>query len=371
MPADATLLTVVGARPQFIKSAALTRALAGSGWTEHLVHAGQHPDDHMGTDFLMELGVPAPAVRLTPSQAGRTERMADMMQGIGAEIEKIGPEVVVVYGDTDATLAGALAAHHAGVPLIHVEAGLRSGDRNMPEELNRILTDQLANMWVTTGPGPTAQLIAEGAPAVGIVEAGDVMLDVALAVKAGMAQRRPPMWPTSGPVLAVTLHRPALVDVPSLLSAALQALGQWASATGGQVYFPVHPRTAARMEEMGMELPVSVINPGPLGYVDMQSALCHADAVLTDSGGLQKEAWYQGTGAVVLRDTTEWTELLDLGASVLFDPKRLLEAQGAEALAMALQQPFAAASVEDSRHFGGGQAAARIVGALDRWNRKT
>ena len=131
--ADSPLvLTIVGARPQFIKSAALTRALAGQRWTQRLLHAGQHPDDHMGSDFLTELGVPPPDVRLRPRQPGRSIRMADMMAGIAEDIESSAPAIVVVYGDTDATLAGALAAHHAGVPLVHVEAGLRSGDRSMP-----------------------------------------------------------------------------------------------------------------------------------------------------------------------------------------------------------------------------------------------
>ena len=367
MPSVSLLLTVVGARPQFIKSAALTRVLAGSSWKEHLVHAGQHSDDHMGTDFLVELGVPAPAVRLTPSQVGRTERMADMMKGIGSEIRRVRPEVVLVYGDTDATLAGALAAHHAGVPLVHVEAGLRSGDRTMPEELNRILTDRLSDVWVTTGPGPTERLVSEGAPADGIVEAGDVMLDVALAVKEGLAHHHPPLWPKSGPVLTVTLHRPALVDDPVLLRAAMEALGHWATATGGQVYFPAHPRTARCLGDMDLDLPAAVINPGPLGYVDMQAALHHASAVLTDSGGLQKEAWYQGTGAVVLRDTTEWTELLDIGASQLFDPNRLLAKDAASDLTAALQAASSAVQVNDAGLFGGGQAGHRILEALERW----
>lgn len=331
------------------------------------MHAGQHSDDHMGTDFLVELGVPAPAVRLTPSQVGRTERMADMMKGIGSEIRRVRPEVVLVYGDTDATLAGALAAHHAGVPLVHVEAGLRSGDRTMPEELNRILTDRLSDVWVTTGPGPTERLVSEGAPADGIVEAGDVMLDVALAVKEGLAHRHPPLWPQSGPVLTVTLHRPALVDDPVRLRAAMEALGYWATATGGQVYFPAHPRTVRRLGDMDLDLPAAVINPGPLGYVDMQAALHHASAVLTDSGGLQKEAWYQGTGAVVLRDTTEWTELLDIGASQLFDPNRLLEKDAASDLTAALQAASSAVQVNDAGLFGGGQAGHRILEALERW----
>ena len=367
MATSPILLTVVGARPQFIKSAALTRALVHTEWTECLVHAGQHADDHMGSDFLVELGVPPPALRLHPCQDSRTARMADMMSGIADHIERLCPAVVLVYGDTDATLAGAMAAHHAGVPLVHVEAGLRSGDRSMPEELNRILTDQLANQWVTTGPGPGAQLQAEGMSPAGIVEAGDVMLDVALAVKPVLVRRRPPSWPGSGPVLTATLHRPGLVDDPERLQGAISALAQWADQQNGFVYMPVHPRTEANLRKFGLALPDEVVNPGPLGYIDMQAALYHATAVLTDSGGLQKEAWYQGVGAVVLRNTTEWTELLDLGASVLFDPAQLLEDEGLAALVRTLSKPFQAMPVEEAGLFGAGRAAERMVAALETW----
>lgn len=367
MATSLTLLTVVGARPQFIKSVALTRALANTDWTECLLHAGQHADDHMGSDFLSELGVSAPHIRLHPSQENRTARMADMMAGIADQIQQRKPAAVLVYGDTDATLAGAMAAHHAGVPLLHVEAGLRSGDRAMPEELNRILTDQLAQQWITTGPGPSRQLLHEGMSPDGVVEAGDVMLDVALAAKAILSHRRPPMWPAEGPVLTATLHRPSLVDHPDRLEHALKALSMWGEEQRGTVYLPVHPRTAANLQRFGLALPDSVVNPGPLGYLDMQAALYHAQVVLTDSGGLQKEAWYQGTGAVVLRNSTEWSELLELGASVLFDPAQLSSAGGPEKMVAALTQPFEAPPVEEAGLFGSGRAAARIVAALDRW----
>lgn len=364
--ADSPLvLTIVGARPQFIKSAALTRALAGQRWTQRLLHAGQHPDDHMGSDFLTELGVPPPDVRLRPRQSGRSFRMADMMAGIAEEIASSAPAIVVVYGDTDATLAGALAAHHAGVPLVHVEAGLRSGDRSMPEELNRILTDSLSDAWITTGPGATEQLIAEGHPEAGIVEAGDVMLDVALAAKLTLSNRFPPAWPSEGPVLVCTLHRPGLVDDQEQLAAALRAMAAWADQHEGTVYFPVHPRTQANLKAFGVSLPNQVVDPGPLGYLDMQAALFHAHRVLTDSGGVQKEAWFQGSGGIVLRDTTEWTELLELGASRLFAPAQLRSPSGVEELVSALSGALTPPPVETAGLFGEGRAAERIVVALN------
>lgn len=358
-------MTVVGARPQFIKSAALTRLLAPSGMTQHLVHSGQHPDDGMGLDFLVELGVPPPDVRIKPAQENRTTRMADMMRGIADEIVRRRPRAVIVYGDTDSTLAGALAAHHAGVPLVHIEAGLRSGDRSMPEEHNRIMTDQLSDLLFTTGPEATERLIAEGVAPSRIVEVGDVMLDVALASREIAGDHRPPGWPDgTGPILVATLHRPGLVDDPGLLEGAMEALGRWCSETGGHVYFPVHPRTAASLDRYGIGRPAGMRDPGPIGYLDMQAALMQADGVLTDSGGLQKEAWYQGTPSVVLRDTTEWGELLRIGASSLYDPEQLRKLQGRRDLVERLNDMPAAPAVRGSGLLGEGRAAHRIVEAL-------
>ncbi len=360
------VLTVVGARPQFIKSAALTRSLKGSGWKQWLVHAGQHVDDDMGLDFLSELHVPMPDARIRPSQSGRSQRLSDMMLGVAEQIESVNPSAVVVYGDTDATLAGALAAHHAQVPLVHVEAGLRSGDRGMPEEHNRVLTDQLSDLLCTTGPEATRQLLKEGVSKERISEVGDVMLDVALAAKLLVHGRFPPLWPKeASQVLAVTMHRPATVDDPSKLKSALDVLSSWAERTGGQVYFPIHPRTKGNMERFGLNLPARVIDPGPLGYIDMQAALFHSDRVLTDSGGVQKEAWFQGTSAVILRSTTEWRELIKLGASELFDPEKLKASEGASELLERLAFDRTVPNVVGSGLFGEGQAAPRVLSALE------
>lgn len=362
------ILTVVGARPQFIKSVAVTRALARRDFGQWLVHAGQHPDDHMGSAFLSELGVSAPDARLHPSQASRSKRMADMLAGLSDEVVRIAPAAVVVYGDTDATVAGALAAHHNGVPLVHVEAGLRSGDRAMPEEHNRIMTDSLSDLLCTTGPSATAQLVSEGVESGRIIEVGDVMLDVALDVARDLSFRRPEGWPRpERPVMVVTLHRPATVDDPARLRGALSAIETWRASSNGTVVFPVHPRTRSRMDEHGIPMPEGIAHCEPLGYIDMQAALHHADLVLTDSGGLQKEAWFQGTPGVVLRDTTEWRELVDVGASLLFDPARLLDEHGSTALADLLSQERQWVPVENSGLFGGGAAAGRVVDGLMRF----
>lgn len=365
MNSSSRILTVVGARPQFIKSVAVTRELARRGMGQWLVHAGQHPDDHMGSAFLAELGVGAPDARLHPAQVSRSKRMADMLAGLSEEVARAAPAAVLVYGDTDATLAGALAAHHHSVPLVHVEAGLRSGDRSMPEEHNRIMTDSLSDLLCTTGPAPSAQLLKEGVQAGRIREVGDVMLDVALGVQERLSERLPKGWPTAeGPVMVVTLHRPATVDNPDRLRAALAALGRWSAASGGRVVFPVHPRTRGRMAEHGLVLPDGVIDCPPFGYLDMQAALFHADLVLTDSGGVQKEAWFQGSPGVVLRDTTEWRELVEVGASVLFDPARLLTPEGGAEFDALLAEHRQVVSVKESGLFGGGRAAAQVVDGL-------
>ena len=359
------LLTVVGARPQFIKSAALTRALSKAGLSQWLVHTGQHSDDHMGLDFLVELGVPAPDARINPAQSGRSARLSDMISGVAQQIDQVKPRAVLVYGDTDSTLAGALAAHHAGVTLVHVEAGLRSGDRAMPEEHNRIMTDQLSDLLCTTGPTATEQLRREGVAPERIIEVGDVMLDLALAAREAAAHLSIHGWPAGkAPVLVATLHRPSTVDHPELLQGALDAMEQWVEATDGSVVFPIHPRTLKVMESHHMKLPSRLVNPGPLGYLEMQAALCKADVVLTDSGGLQKEAWYQGTPAVILRDTTEWRELIDIGASVLFDPAQLTSPSGRSALADHLCHAPAVSPVEGSGLFGEGRAALGLLNGL-------
>lgn len=360
------LLTVVGARPQFIKSAALTRALPMAGISQHLVHTGQHPDSIMGLNFLEELQVGEPDAMLQPRQDSRSFRLSDMLMGISTEIDRVRPKAVLVYGDTDSTLAGALAAHHAGIPLLHVEAGLRSGDRSMPEEHNRIMTDQLSDWLFTTGPGASLQLEKEGVDHSRIVETGDVMLDVALAARSLLSERIPPRWGFEGPVLVVTLHRPGLVDNPVLLQGALAALGNWRASNGGHVYFPVHPRTERIMKEAGLSLPAGVVDPGPIGYLDMQAALHRASVVLTDSGGVQKEAWYQGAPAVVLRDNTEWTALLELDTCTLFSPGKLMSPEGQGQLVKTLENWSGRAikTVEEAGLFGGGGAAARIVRTL-------
>jgi UDP-N-acetylglucosamine 2-epimerase len=234
----------------------------------------------------------------------------------------------------------------------------------MPEEHNRIMTDQLADFLFTTGPEAGVQLTKEGVHEHRIVEVGDVMLDLALAVHPLLDGRSPAGWPSAGPVLTVTLHRPATVDRKEVLIAALEAMRIWMQETGGTVYFPVHPRTRKALDRFGLVLPSGAVDPGPLGYLDMQAALRRAVGVLTDSGGVQKEAWYQGTKAVILRDNTEWKELIHMGASTLFGPSALLGEGGAHGLAVALLGEAPVPPIAGTHWFGGGTASLRIAETL-------
>ena len=217
------------------------------------------------------------------------------------------------------------------------------------------MTDSLSDLLCTTGPAPMAQLLKEGVEAGRILEVGDVMLDVALGVQDRLFDRLPKGWPvTEGPVMVVTLHRPATVDHPDRLRAALAALGRWSAASGGHVVFPVHPRTHARMAEHGLVLPDGIVDCPPFGYLDMQAALFHADLVLTDSGGVQKEAWFRNARRRSSRHH-RMAELVEVGASVLFDPARLLTPEGEAAFDVLLAQDRQVVSVKTSGLFAVGR----------------
>ncbi len=322
------MMVVVGARPQFIKAAALHRALQGaSHWESTWVHTGQHHDEQLSAQFFRELALPEPHVALAPTPKSRELRLGDMMHGIRRAIVERSPDWVLVFGDTDSTLAGAWAASAEGVPLVHVEAGLRSHQWSMPEEINRVLTDRLSSVLVCPTDAAVAHLSREGikhreegAPcpsAPRILRTGDVMHDNA--VHFGSA------WPSSsrgqGRIL-LTMHRPSNVDDPVRLRSWLDAIASWLHETGQEATFPVHPRTAqvldshvpswrAALGEQGM-----ICTP-PLGYLALLEAVCEAPLILTDSGGVQKEAYSLGTRCVVMRHTTEWVEQVERGQSAL------------------------------------------------------
>jgi UDP-N-acetylglucosamine 2-epimerase len=351
------ITTVIGNRPQFIKAAAVSRHLR-EHHEETLVHTGQHYDDEMSRIFFEELGIPAPDHELGVGSGTNTAQTARMLAGLEPLLAGDRPDLVLVYGDTNSTLAGALVAAQAAVPGAHVEAGMRSFDRRMPEELNRVLTDHASEILFCSTVTAVGNLEREAvAGAVHMV--GDVMADVSLAfapIAAARSTALADLGLERGDYLLVTAHRAGNVDVPERL----ERLVALVEGLPGEVVFPLHPRTAKRLDETGLRARLEAA-PGvrlvaPLGYLDFLELTRHARAVLTDSGGVQKEAYLLETPCITLRDTTEWVETVVASWNVLVD----LDADAAIA---ALDQPVPAGEHPDL--YGGGQAAVRIRDVLD------
>jgi UDP-GlcNAc3NAcA epimerase len=328
------VLSVVGNRPQFIKSAPLSVALREAGIDEVVLHTGQHWDPTMSQIFFDELGIAEPAYRLDL----RTADPEAMTGPIRAAVERERPDWVLVYGDTNSTLAGAQAA--GAVPIAHVEAGLRSFDPSMPEERNRIAVDQLAALLLCPDERSAAQLAREGVSGQRVV-VGDVMAD-ATRLFAPLA----PELPFARPYTVLTIHRAANTE-PERLRAIVAAIAE----SDVRFVFPVHPRTRRALD--GTALPPNVEAVEPLGYLEMLSLVSHADAVVTDSGGLQKEAYWLRVPCVTVRPSTEWVDTVEAGANRLAEP-----AQIPEALAAASFPPDAPPL------YGDGHAAGRVAAAL-------
>jgi UDP-N-acetylglucosamine 2-epimerase len=351
------VLTVIGNRPQFVKAAAVSRLLRGAH-QELLVHTGQHHDDELSTIFVSELGVPRPERELGIHGGTNTEQTARMLAALGPLVASEAPDVILVYGDTNSTLAGGLAGAQARVPVAHVEAGMRSFDRAMPEELNRVLTDHLSDLLLCASPTAVANLEREHAA--GRVElVGDVMVDVALLFQ---PRARGDEWPlraagvTSGEYVLATAHRAGNVDDPVRLRMLVDLL----LGVDTPLVLPLHPRTRARLDAAGwlpeLEHSTHVRVLPPLGYLGFTALLCHARAVLTDSGGVQKEAYLAGVPCVTMRATTEWVETVDAGWNILVDLD-LAAARAALERTPAAQRPDL---------YGDGRAGERVVAALDR-----
>lgn len=347
------LLTVVGARPQFIKAAAFSRA-ARVRHAEILVHTGQHYDTQLSDVFFEELALPRPDYHLGVGSGSHGAQTAQMLERIEPVIVSERPDHVVIYGDTNSTLAGALAAAKLGVPIAHVEAGLRSGVRDMPEEVNRVVADRLSTYLFAPTTTAVENLAREGIVA-GVTLTGDIMYD-ALLQHAPIAAEKSPiireLGVTRGDYVLATVHRAANTDDPARLADIIDAL-QLLHET---VILPMHPRTRAALmgTDIEVEPPVRIIEP--VGYLDMLALEQAARIVLTDSGGVQKEAYLLGVPCVTLRDETEWTETLEGGWNVLAgaDTERILAA------ARRPRPDSAPAAV-----FGNGHAAELMVEALE------
>jgi UDP-GlcNAc3NAcA epimerase len=346
------IVTIVGNRPQFVKAAAVSRLLREEH-EELLVHTGQHYDDELSRVFFEELGIPAPDRELGAGSGTNTEQTARMLGALESVLAELQPGLALVYGDTNSTLAGALAAAQAGIPVGHVEAGMRSFDRSMPEELNRVLTDHAGDLLLCSTQTAVDNLAREGVRGeVHLV--GDVMADVSLAFREIAAARSTILADLAlepGTYLAVTAHRAGNVDDPERLERLVELL----EALPQPVVFPVHPRTRARLEQAKLldRLEGITLTP-PLGYLDFLELARGARAVLTDSGGVQKEAYLLGVPCVTLRDTTEWVETVEAGWNVLVDLDRTA------ALAALERTPPA----ERPELYGGGHAAERVREAV-------
>jgi UDP-N-acetylglucosamine 2-epimerase (non-hydrolysing)/UDP-GlcNAc3NAcA epimerase len=349
------VLTVVGNRPQFIKAAAVSGPLRRSH-AEVLIHTGQHFDEELSGVFFTELGLPSPDRQLGIARGSNTSQTARMLAALEPVVADAGPDVVLVYGDTNSTLAGALAGAQAGIPVAHVEAGMRSFDRSMPEELNRVLADHASAVLLCSSEVAVSNLDREGVS--GAVElVGDVMVDVAMDVQP-RARTRIDLVQAHGlrpaEYVLATAHRAGNVDDPDRLAQLVELL----LAVPRQVLLPLHPRTHGRLRAAGLleRLQRSdrlVVTP-PLGYLELTALLCNSHAVLTDSGGLQKEAYLAGVRCVTLRPSTEWVETVEAGWNVLVD------LDVAAALDALEREP----PVQRPQLYGDGHAAERVVAAL-------
>jgi UDP-GlcNAc3NAcA epimerase len=345
------VLSVVGNRPQFIKSAPLSLAVRERA-EEVVLHTGQHYDHELSAVFFEELGLPEPDYRLEAGGGTHAQQLARMLPGIEAVIEAVRPDWVLVYGDTNSTLAGALAAGKLDVPVAHVEAGLRSFDRTMPEELNRILVDRIARLLLCPADVAVANLAAEGIVE-GVHDVGDVMLDAnerlaPIARERSQALAEAGVEP--GGYLLLTLHRPANT-APEPLARVAAALARLEEP----VVFPIHPRTAAALARVGIHLPPAVRAAPPASYLDFAALASQARLVLTDSGGVQKEAYWYRVPCVTLRDTTEWVETLATGWNRLV---------GTDADAIVAAVATAAPGPSHPPLYGDGHASERIAELL-------
>ena len=305
------ILTVVGARPQFIKAAVLSRAVAVEpGAAEIMVHTGQHFDANMSDIFFHELAIPAPGRHLGIHGGGHGEMTGRMLAALEPVMIEAKPDVVVVYGDTNSTLAGALAAVKLRLPVAHVEAGLRSFNRAMPEEINRVLADHASDLLFCPTEAAVANLRREGISD-GVCAVGDVMYDATLFARAAAAERSDIVERLGrGRYALATLHRAENTDDPRALKRAIDYLT--IAAREHRIVFPIHPRTRAAAAAAGLSLAaLEVVEP--LGYFDMHRLLQGAALVFTDSGGLQKEAYFHRVPCVTLRAETEWVETVACG----------------------------------------------------------
>ncbi|MDS1140048.1 UDP-N-acetylglucosamine 2-epimerase (non-hydrolyzing) [Pusillimonas sp. SM2304] len=349
------ILTIIGARPQFIKASVVSNAFRKiGGIDEILLHTGQHFDANMSDVFFEQLAIPKPSIQLNIHGGTHGVMTGRMLMEIEHAICAESPDRVLVYGDTNSTLAGALAAAKLHVPVAHIEAGLRSFNMLMPEEINRILTDQVSNILFCPTKAAVQNLEREGFRyrPVEMLNVGDVMQDSALFFSERAVP--PAGYDVQDEFILATLHRADNTDHPERLAAIVMALSEL-HESGLRVVLPLHPRTRAAIDRTGVKLKAEVIEP--VGYLEMLWLLQRCGLVLTDSGGVQKEAFFFGKACVTMRDQTEWVELLDAGVNVLVgaDTARIIKQ---------VKGNFGRIVADNSQLYGGGLASQRIAERL-------
>jgi len=310
------IITVVGARPQFIKAATLSRQFKLAGIEELIIHTGQHFDTNMSDVFFEEMEIPRPAYHLDIHGLTHGAMTGRMLEGIEAILLKEKPDGVLVYGDTNSTIAGALAASKLHIPVLHVEAGLRSFNMQMPEEINRILTDRISNVLFCPTEAAVANLKKEGFEnmPVRIIKNGDVMQDAAM-YYAPKAEQKSDILKQAGlsKFVLATIHRQENTDSPETLRNIITGLNEINRQI--PVLVPIHPRTRSILTQLNITPEFKMIDP--VGYFDMIVLLKNCKLVITDSGGVQKEAFFFGKHCITLREQTEWVELVENGYNIL------------------------------------------------------
>lgn len=345
------IVSIVGARPQFVKAAVLSRKMRElTDWKQVMVHTGQHFDENMSEAFFREMQLPTPDHYLDIHSLPHGAMTGRMLEKVESLLQDERPDLVLVYGDTNSTLAGALAAKKLFIPVAHVEAGLRSFDERMPEEVNRVLTDRLSDLLFIPSQNASRNLEREGVDPQRVYEVGDIMHD-AVKFYSQQSAEQPGDLPEN--FLLLTLHRQENTDDPVVLGDLVNAINELSKEI--DVVLPLHPRTRSRLAQFDLHLNARIIEP--VGYLPMLKLLKDCRMVLTDSGGLQKEAFYLRKFCITLRTTTEWTELLDLGVNRLCgsNQKKILEA-----FAHFKDQKF----VVDQQPYGEGNTADRIIEVL-------
>lgn len=353
------VLSIVGARPQFVKAAPVTKELR-KNHEEILIHTGQHYNDNMSKVFFDELYIPQPDYNLAVGSGSHAVQTGKMLEKLEEIILNEHPDMVIVYGDTNSTLSGALATVKLQIPLIHIEAGLRSFNREMPEEINRVITDHVSTILFAPTQTAVDHLSREGITR-NVVLSGDVMYD-AILDNSGIADEKSNILSqlkvTSGNYLLATIHRPANADNRENLESILEAF----AASGERIIFPAHPRTQKLLLDHGLRDLVTrntklhIVNP--LGYLDFLKLEKNARIILTDSGGIQKEAFFLKVPCVTMRTETEWVETVDDGWNIITgsDTDKIISA------IKTLTPPET-----QSRPFGDGRAAVKIVAYLEKW----